>query len=70
MSSDKVRTNSIFTRDGPMNTAHTGLPLAPALSSRANLQQRESEADCPAVWDSQLSSTLSGEDPPASQGLH
>jgi hypothetical protein len=70
MSSGKVRTNSIFTRGGPMDTMHTGLPLAPVLSSRANLQQRESEADCLAVWDPQLSSTLGGGDPPVSQGLH
>jgi hypothetical protein len=53
-----------------MDTTHTGLPLASALSSRANSQQRESEVDCPVVWDPQLSSTLGGGDPPASQGLH
>jgi hypothetical protein len=46
---DKFRKKSVLTRGGPMDTTHTDLPLAPALSLRANSQQRESEADCPAV---------------------
>jgi hypothetical protein len=66
MLSDKVRMNSVFTRGGPMDRTHPGLLLAPALSLRANLQQRKSEVDCLAVWDPQLSSTLGGGDPPAS----